>query len=238
MAVFVRRKFDTSERLADMTSAFRLLLGALLLSATGVFARFAGSAMEGMETAENIQREQLDRLRDFLGPVQPEPATGTVAKREAPISFSNPRAKEFFVDGTKIPDGEYNNCYCIPPSFTDSPFSELRRGAVLVRLDAHLGCQERDAQAILLVRLFSLEGRARRPDDVILYPRFWPTNNISNVNDLLFWTNGACCVAWTTSPTHKLNLFCRQVVLDVRPSKGSCKKMDPFVRTTDGSRIL
>ena len=64
--------------------------------------------MEGMETAENIQRAQLDRLRDFLGPIQPpqaDPVTGTVAKREAPISFANPRAKEFFVDGTKIPDG-------------------------------------------------------------------------------------------------------------------------------------
>ena len=24
--------------------------------------------------------------------------------------------------------------------------------------------------------------------------RFWPTNNISNINDLLFWTNGACGV--------------------------------------------
>ena len=29
-----------------------------------------------------------------------------MAKREAPISFSNPRAREFFVDGTTIPDGE------------------------------------------------------------------------------------------------------------------------------------
>ena len=91
------------------SSTFRLLLGALLLSATGVLARFAGSAMEGMEAAQNIQREQLDRLRDFLGPVPSDvPAPGTVAKRESPISFSNPRANEFFVDGTKIPDGEWH----------------------------------------------------------------------------------------------------------------------------------
>ena len=59
--------------------------------------------------AESIQREQLDRLRDFLGPqastVQAE-AKQSVAKREAPISFSHPKAKEFFVDGTSIPDGE------------------------------------------------------------------------------------------------------------------------------------
>ncbi len=105
-------KCYTSEQLADMTSALRLLLGALLLSVTGVFARFAGGAMEGMETAENIQREQIDRLHDFLGPVPSDPAPGTVAKREAPISFSNPRAKEFFVDGTKIPDGALfkHNC--------------------------------------------------------------------------------------------------------------------------------
>ena len=92
-----------------MASALRLLLSILLLSAMAVVSRFAGTAMEGMETAEAIQREQLDRLRDFLGPIQPpqaEPDRGTVAKREAPISFSNPRANEFFVDGTKIPDGE------------------------------------------------------------------------------------------------------------------------------------
>lgn len=64
--------------------------------------------MEGMEIAESIQREQLERIRDFLGPdvsTNTAEVGKTVAKREAPIAFSNPRAKEFFVDGTKIPDG-------------------------------------------------------------------------------------------------------------------------------------
>ena len=92
-----------------MAASLKLLLSFFLLYATGAcVARFAGSAMEGMEIAESIQREQLERLRDFLGPHESsdnEEVGKTVAKREALISFSHPRAKEFFVDGTKIPDG-------------------------------------------------------------------------------------------------------------------------------------
>ena len=67
--------------------------------------------MEGMETAEAIQREQLERMRDFLGPrasMEESEVGKTVAKREAPIAFSNPRAREFFVDGTKIPDVDFD----------------------------------------------------------------------------------------------------------------------------------
>ncbi len=71
--------------------------------------------MEGMETAESIQREQLERMRDFLGPrasfdaePEDEPEEPTVKRREAPISFANPRAREFFVDGTKIPEGAWS----------------------------------------------------------------------------------------------------------------------------------
>ncbi|TBU48753.1 alpha/beta-hydrolase [Dichomitus squalens] len=137
-----------------MSSALRLLLGILVLCATGAVSRFSGSAMEGMETAETIQREQLDRLRDFLGPVQPpqpDPATGNIAKREAPISFANPKAKEFFVDGTKIPDVNFD----AGPSWSG------------------------------LMPISGAKNETRK-----LFFWFWPTNNISNVNDLLFWTNG------------------------------------------------
>ncbi|KAF8510568.1 alpha/beta-hydrolase [Hysterangium stoloniferum] len=55
----------------------------------------------------SIQREALSRLKqDFLGPVHTEPV-----KREkiaSTITFHNPKAKEFFVDGTKIPDVNFD----------------------------------------------------------------------------------------------------------------------------------
>lgn len=54
-----------------------------------------------MEDAMAIQREQLERLNDFLGPMN-QPST---APKPSSITFSNPAAEQFFVDGTKIPDG-------------------------------------------------------------------------------------------------------------------------------------
>ncbi|KAF5386264.1 hypothetical protein D9615_002305 [Tricholomella constricta] len=83
----------------------RLLSLALwLLSAChGVIA--LGSAMQGMEDAIDIQREQVQRMREFLGPIpdakKPQPPSATV-------TFSNPAAKKFFVDGTKIPDVNFD----------------------------------------------------------------------------------------------------------------------------------
>jgi carboxypeptidase D len=62
-----------------------------------------GGAMPGMEDALDIQREQLEHLKDFLGPV---PTTYHSTKRQDSIMFSNPAAEQFFVDGTKIPDGQ------------------------------------------------------------------------------------------------------------------------------------
>lgn len=63
-----------------------------------------GGANPGFEESQRIQREQLNRLRDFMGP-----SNDFLAKRQAPpqtINFSNPAAAQFFVDGTSIPDGE------------------------------------------------------------------------------------------------------------------------------------
>ena len=98
-----------------MAVTLRFLLSLLLVYVTGTcVARFSGSAMEGMDTAESIQREQLERMRDFLAPRME--VGKTVAKREAPITFSHPRAKEFFVDGTTIPDGEVLMFLCISSS--------------------------------------------------------------------------------------------------------------------------
>jgi carboxypeptidase D len=63
-----------------------------------------GGADQGMEDAITIQREQLERMSDFLGP----PATRLEQTAQAPtISFANPAAKKFLVDGKKIPDGNY-----------------------------------------------------------------------------------------------------------------------------------
>ena len=70
---------------------------------------FSGSAMEGLEEAANFQVEQLERMRSFLGP-QPEDAP-QLSKREPVMTFKNPKAKQFHVDGTKIPDGKVINAH-------------------------------------------------------------------------------------------------------------------------------
>lgn len=62
------------------------------------------SSNQGMQDAMEIQRDQLDRLNSFLGP-GPQAQTRSVTKRQSPITFANPAAQKFYVDGTKIPDG-------------------------------------------------------------------------------------------------------------------------------------
>ncbi|KAF5345356.1 hypothetical protein D9758_008442 [Tetrapyrgos nigripes] len=65
-----------------------------------------GGAMQGMEDAMDIQREQLERFRDFLGPQVPPPFE---KRQSAPtITFSNPAAQKFFVDGNSIPDVNFD----------------------------------------------------------------------------------------------------------------------------------
>ena len=77
-----------------------------VFSVTGVSAGiFSGSAIEGFEEAANFQAEQVSRLREFLGPIPQE--TNHNVKRESAITFRNPKARKFFVDGTKIPDGKF-----------------------------------------------------------------------------------------------------------------------------------
>lgn len=62
-----------------------------------------GGAMQGLEDAMDIQRSQLERLREFMGPEQE--SHQLKAKRQSTITFSNPAAEQFFVDGTTIPEG-------------------------------------------------------------------------------------------------------------------------------------
>ncbi|KAI1789184.1 alpha/beta-hydrolase [Ganoderma leucocontextum] len=110
--------------------------------------------MLGMKRAADIQRQQLDRLRDFLGPIHTgaqDKAFEPFSKREATITFSNPKAEEYYVDGTKIPEVDFD----AGPSWAG------------------------------LMPISDAANETRK-----LFFWFWPTNNASNVKDLLFWTNG------------------------------------------------
>ncbi|TFK75469.1 alpha/beta-hydrolase [Pluteus cervinus] len=51
-----------------------------------------------------IQQEQLQRLSDLLGP--PPPSSGE--RRQSTIQFANPEAQKYYVDGTKIPDVNFD----------------------------------------------------------------------------------------------------------------------------------
>ncbi|THG97171.1 hypothetical protein EW026_g4786 [Hermanssonia centrifuga] len=62
--------------------------------------------MEGLEEAANFQAEQLQNLRSFLGPQSDQPAQNV--KRDSTITFKNPKAEKFFVDGTKLPDVNFD----------------------------------------------------------------------------------------------------------------------------------
>ncbi|KAJ7668514.1 alpha/beta-hydrolase [Mycena polygramma] len=108
----------------------------------------SGGAMQGMEDAMDIQREQLERLHDFLGPMNQPSSTH---KRQSSITFSNPAAEKFFVDGNSIP---------------------------LVNFDAGPSWSG----------LMPISGDPNETRKLFFW--FWPTNNVSNSKDLLFWTNG------------------------------------------------
>lgn len=141
-----------------MLPHFYLLL-ILLYATCSSAAGFSGSSMTGMKRAADIQRRQLDRLRDFLGPVYAgtrDTASDSSAKRDATtgITFSNLKAQEYYVDGTKIPEGGLPRLYFrfdlrFLPAL--DPFSRLRRRSILGRPDAHLQRCQRDPETILLV---------------------------------------------------------------------------------------
>lgn len=113
---------------------FYLLL-ILLYATCSSAAGFSGSSMTGMKRAADIQRRQLDRLRDFLGPVYAgtrDTASDSSAKRDATtgITFSNLKAQEYYVDGTKIPEGE------LPRLYFRFDLRFLPRSTLLVDFDA------------------------------------------------------------------------------------------------------
>ena len=56
-----------------------------------------------MAEAMAIQRESISRMTEFLGPVDDGPVKRE--KIKSTINFKNPKAKQFLVDGTKLPEG-------------------------------------------------------------------------------------------------------------------------------------
>ncbi|TBU48705.1 alpha/beta-hydrolase [Dichomitus squalens] len=131
-----------------VSSRLHLLLGILLFCAAGTSV-FAKSALKGMSQAMDLRRKQMERFQTLMAPAHTQ--AESLAKRDALITFKNPKAKEFYVDGTKIPEVKFD----AGPSWSG---------------------------------LLPISGHANETRKLFFW--FWPTNNASNVNDLLFWTNG------------------------------------------------
>lgn len=96
------------------------ILAALILLTISIVGSLATSIQDGMEAAMHAQREQLERMSAFLGPDNDgESFSLAKAKRQgsgSTITFANPAAEQFFVDGTTIPDGSS----IVTSSFCDS----------------------------------------------------------------------------------------------------------------------
>ena len=79
----------------------------LLCLTSSVFAQAGGSLLTGMDEAMSIQREGLERMRNFLGPSLSDSRPVKRQSIEPTITFKNPAAQKFFVDGKTIPEGSY-----------------------------------------------------------------------------------------------------------------------------------
>jgi len=85
----------------------RTLLSILLVAlASPPTALGLGGAIEGLETAIEIQKEQNERFRTMIN----TRTGGSHQRRASPaqIPFKNPQAEKFFVDGTTIPDVHFD----------------------------------------------------------------------------------------------------------------------------------
>src|ERR1700761_2997886 len=83
---------------------FANLLVLIGLAAQPIWAASGSPHAIGQEEAMGFQRDQLTRLTSFLGPELDDQA---VKAPPATITFKNPAARKFLVDGTKIPDGAF-----------------------------------------------------------------------------------------------------------------------------------
>ncbi|KAF5351716.1 hypothetical protein D9756_007520 [Leucocoprinus leucothites] len=124
--------------------SFSLLALASIPSVLGL-----GGAMEGLEEAMEMQKEQIERMRAMM-----DARVNAFDRRQGPptdLPFKNPKARKFFVDGTKIPEVNFD----AGPSWAG------------------------------LLPISGAEHETRK-----LFFWFWPTANLDNANDLVFWTNG------------------------------------------------
>jgi hypothetical protein len=112
------------------------------------FALLALTATASLQSAREFQRNQLTRLTaDFLGP--PEPVSKAASAPPATITFANPAAKKFEVDGTRIPNGVFDLFVWEIESLI--AFSYLECRSILVGSNAHFEQSERNAETLLLV---------------------------------------------------------------------------------------
>ena len=103
-------------------SVFTLVI--TLTSFSSFYVAGSGNPLSGLDESVEIQREGLARLRGFLGPDYFLPdsplSDASLARRAkdakrssapppATITFKNPEASKFLVDGSKIPDGMPNS---------------------------------------------------------------------------------------------------------------------------------
>ena len=164
-----------------------LALSSCLVSTTPAWGRiWSGSASPRMEEAVNFQLEHLENMRSFLGPT--DDFMSSHMKRDSAIQFHNPRAKNFLVDGAKLPLGA--SCYAIDMATTP-------HGCLIVSWDAGpswaglLPISSDPHETRKLFFWYVLPCFLPLPLIVLTFDRFWPTTNASNANDLVFWTQGS-----------------------------------------------
>nr|VWO97797.1 Uncharacterized protein [Ganoderma boninense] len=145
-----------------MPAALRLLIGALWLSATGVSARFSANT-------------EVDHRRDFAESVQPrQPDEGASDTRQSLITFADPRAKAFEVDGKKIPDVHWDA-------------GRSWAGLMPISGDAN---ETRKLFFWYVSFVACSAGLLYATVTVAYYGRFWPTTDPESLKNLVFWTNG------------------------------------------------
>lgn len=109
----------------------------------------ATAASADLLKAMHRQRERSAAL-DNIARAEAPSRGGYKRQDGSSISFANPAANEFFVDGTKIPDG-MSDAACPYEALSDRPYSTVRRWRFLGWFDAHFWRSQRDTKTLFLV---------------------------------------------------------------------------------------
>jgi carboxypeptidase D len=94
-----------------MHNLLRLLaLGLPVFSCANAATNTGARADSGIDEALDIQREQLENLQTFLGPTSDDAFARPVRLKSdgTQVTFANPDAAQFHVDGTSIPDVNFD----------------------------------------------------------------------------------------------------------------------------------